>query len=46
MARDTIVQIFSMTKPVTGVALMRLYERGKFKLDDPLSNYLPEFAAT
>jgi CubicO group peptidase (beta-lactamase class C family) len=44
MARDTIVQIFSMTKPVTGVALMMLFERGKFVLDAPLSNYLPEFA--
>jgi CubicO group peptidase (beta-lactamase class C family) len=44
MTRDTIVQIFSMTKPVTGVALMQMYERGKFKLDDPLSNYLPEYA--
>src|SRR5690242_9376243 len=44
MARDTIVQIFSMTKPIIGVALMKLYERGKFQLDDPLSNYLPEFA--
>ena len=44
MARDTIVQIFSMTKPVTGVALMQLYERGKFELDAPLANYLPEFA--
>lgn len=44
MARDTVAQIFSMTKPVTGVALMQLYERGKFQLDDPLSNYLPEFA--
>ena len=44
MARDTIVQIFSMTKPVTGVALMQLYERGKFELDAPLSTYLPEFA--
>src|SRR5688572_20242612 len=44
MARDTIVQIFSMTKPVAGVALMKLYERGKFQLDDPLSKYLPEYA--
>src|SRR6187551_1115903 len=42
--RNTIVQIFSMTKPVTGVALMKLYERGKFQLDDPLENYAPEFA--
>jgi CubicO group peptidase (beta-lactamase class C family) len=44
MTRDTIVQIFSMTKPVTGVALMQLYERGKFKLDDPLELHAPEFA--
>jgi CubicO group peptidase (beta-lactamase class C family) len=43
-ARDTLVQIFSMTKPVTGVALMQLWEQGKFGLDDPLSTYLPEFA--
>ncbi|WP_024868487.1 serine hydrolase domain-containing protein [Pseudoxanthomonas suwonensis] len=43
MARDTIVRIFSMTKPVTGVALMQLYEQGKFQLDDPVSRYLPEF---
>jgi CubicO group peptidase (beta-lactamase class C family) len=45
MARDTIVQIFSMTKPVTGVALMKLYERGKFQLEDPLEMYIPEFAS-
>jgi CubicO group peptidase (beta-lactamase class C family) len=45
MTRDTVVQIFSMTKPVTGVALMKLYERGKFVLDAPLANYLPEYAA-
>ena len=44
MTRDTIVQIFSMTKPVTGVALMQLYERGKFDLDAPLAVYAPEFA--
>ncbi|HKU90969.1 MAG TPA: serine hydrolase domain-containing protein [Steroidobacteraceae bacterium] len=44
MARDTLVQIFSMTKPVVGVALMKLYERGKFQLDDPLEAYAPEFA--
>jgi CubicO group peptidase (beta-lactamase class C family) len=44
MTRDVIVQIFSMTKPVTGVALMQLYEQGKFKLDDALATYLPEFA--
>lgn len=44
MSRDTIIQIYSMTKPVTGVALMTLYEQGKFKLDDPLANYLPEYS--
>jgi CubicO group peptidase (beta-lactamase class C family) len=43
MTRDTIVQIYSMTKPVTGTALMQLWEQGKFRLDDPLSFYLPEF---
>ncbi len=42
--RSTIVRIFSMTKPITGVALMKLYEEGKFQLDDPLSKYAPEFA--
>ncbi len=43
MARDTLVQIFSMTKPITGVALMQLWEQGKFRLDDPLARYLPAF---
>ena len=41
--RDTLVQLFSMTKPVTGVALMTLWEDGKFALDDPLHWYLPEY---
>jgi CubicO group peptidase (beta-lactamase class C family) len=44
MTRDTLVQIFSMTKPITGVAFMMLYEEGKFQLDDPLEKYAPEFA--
>jgi CubicO group peptidase (beta-lactamase class C family) len=44
MPRDAIVQIFSMTKPITGVALMTLYDQGKFQLDDPVSRYLPELA--
>lgn len=43
MDRNTLVRIFSMTKPVTGVALMTLYEKGLFQLDDPLSKYAPEF---
>ena len=44
MDRNTIVRIFSMTKPITGVALMTLYDKGAFQLDDPLSKYVPEFA--
>lgn len=45
MARDSIVQVYSMTKPITGVVLMTLYEEGRFRLDDPLSKHLPEYAA-
>src|SRR6478609_3723911 len=44
MDRNTLVRIYSMTKPVTGTALMKLYETGAFQLDDPLSKYAPEFA--
>jgi CubicO group peptidase (beta-lactamase class C family) len=44
MDRNTIVQIYSMTKPITGTALMTLWEEGKFQLDDPLEKYAPEFA--
>ncbi|WP_373396217.1 serine hydrolase domain-containing protein [Algoriphagus halophilus] len=44
MDRNTIVQIYSMTKPITGTSLMTLYEEGKFHLDDPLEKYAPEFA--
>lgn len=44
MDRNTITRIFSMTKPVTGVALMTLYDKGLFQLDDPLSKYAPEFS--
>ena len=43
VADDTIWRIYSMTKPVTGVALLSLYERGMFQLDDPVHRYLPEF---
>ena len=39
-----IFRIASMTKPITAVAAMILYEEGKFELDDPLSKYIPEFA--
>ncbi len=41
---DTIYRIYSMTKPITGVAMMMLYEEGKFDLDDPVSKYVPEFS--
>jgi CubicO group peptidase (beta-lactamase class C family) len=40
---DTIWRIYSMTKPVTGVALLTLYEQGKVALKDPVERYLPEF---
>ncbi len=43
IAEDTIYRIYSMTKPVTGVALMMLYEEGAFSLDDPVSKFIPEF---
>jgi len=43
MDRNTLVRIYSMTKPVTGTALMKLYEQGAFQLDDPLSKYAPDF---
>ena len=43
MALDTIFRIASMTKPITSVALMMLYEQGKFQLRDPISKYLPAF---
>lgn len=42
--RDTVVRIYSMTKPVTTAAAMMLYEEGAFQLDDPVARYLPEFA--
>jgi len=44
LTRDTIFRIYSMTKPVTAVALMVLYEQGKWKLDDPVTRFLPEMA--
>ncbi|MEH6487801.1 serine hydrolase domain-containing protein [Hyphomonas oceanitis] len=41
---DTIFRIYSMSKPITGVALMTLYEQGAFSLDDPITKFVPEFA--
>ena len=44
MAKDTIFRIYSMTKPIAGVALMTFYEEGRFDLDDPVAKFIPEFA--
>jgi CubicO group peptidase (beta-lactamase class C family) len=43
MRPDAIFRICSMTKPITSVAVMMLYEQGKFMLEDPISKYMPEF---
>ena len=43
MRKDTLFRIYSMTKPVTGVALMILHEQGLWKFDDPVSKFIPEF---
>ena len=44
MTRDVIFRDFSMTKPVTGVSMMILYEQGKWLPSDPISKFIPEFA--
>ena len=44
MTRDTIFRLASMSKPVTGVALMILFEEGRWRLDDPITKFIPEFA--
>jgi len=44
LQKDSIFRIYSMTKPITGVAMMMLYEEGKWRLDDPVTRYIPEFA--
>src|SRR5262245_1365929 len=41
---DTRVRIYSMTKPITSVAAMMLYEEGAFELKDPVANFIPSFA--
>lgn len=45
MANDAIFRIYSMTKPITSVAAMMLWEEGKFLLSDPIEKFLPEFSA-
>ncbi len=44
MTEDTIFRIYSMTKPVTAVAMMILFEEGRWDLDDPVSKHVPELA--
>jgi CubicO group peptidase (beta-lactamase class C family) len=44
MPKDAIFRIYSMTKPVTGVAMMILYEEGKWQPEDPVARFLPELA--
>ena len=41
---DTIYRVYSMTKPITGIAMMMLWEEGKWDLDDPITKYIPEMA--
>lgn len=43
LKEDTIYRMYSQTKPVTGVAMMILYEEGRWRLDEPVTKYVPEF---
>jgi CubicO group peptidase (beta-lactamase class C family) len=43
LAKDTIFRLASMTKPIAGVAMMMLWEEGKWTLDDPVAKHIPEF---
>ena len=44
MQNDAVYRIYSMSKPITAVALMILYEEGKYRLNDPVARYIPEMA--
>ena len=44
MTSDTIFRLASMTEPIVGVAMMMLWEEGKWTLDDPVAKHIPEFA--
>ena len=44
MEKDSIFRIYSMSKPITGVAMMMLFEEGKWQLNDPVAKYIPEFS--
>ncbi len=46
MTDDVIFRIYSMTKPITSLALMMLFEEGRLRLDEPVSRYIPEFSNT
>ena len=43
ISRDTVFRFYSMTKPITSVALLTLYEKGLFQLDDPVSRHIPSW---
>lgn len=45
MTTDSLFRIYSMTKPITGVAMMQLYEKGLWQLDDPVTKHAPELAS-
>src|SRR5256885_13163166 len=45
MSSDAVFRIYSLTKPIASTAVMQLYERGKLRLDDPVSKYIPAFTA-
>ena len=42
LEKDDLFRIYSMTKPITAVAAMQLYEQGKFQLSDPVAKFVPE----
>src|SRR6188474_1768879 len=44
MAKDNLFRLASMSKPITGAAVMMLVEEGKIRLNDPVSRFIPEFA--
>ena len=46
MRKDAIFRIASMSKPITGVAILMLMEEGKLRLTDPVSRFIPEFKDT
>lgn len=46
MEKDTIFRLFSMTRAISAVGVLTLYEEGKYQFDEPVSKYIPEFAKT